>query len=379
MSKEKILLVNAIPLNNGDAALVFSLYHKLVKKGHQVKIATYYYREVKKQYPDYPFVKELGQHFIFTKLPFLKFILLPFLFLFSKEHRKSAIIIGVPGGYINSNYRIKSSLHVFKIAKLLGKKTAIYAQSVGPLNTKDSLYLKKLLFNSIDYLMLRDSYSYETIKNLNILESKYSLTKDAAFLLESAVNLSQKSKRVAFSVREWNYDNRNRKKYINLIKSLLQLIVDNGYEITLLSTCQGIDSYKNDALLAEEICNTLSEKTQKHILLDKKYYKFDDFYNTFREFDFVVGTRLHMCILALTNYIPAFNISYEIKGKETYSYLGLEKYSIDYNDDIDKSVLHLQDFIKNLPKIAVYLENKIPEIRKEVINDFEKFYKKMSD
>ena len=197
MSKEKILLVNAIPLNNGDAALVFSLYKKLIEKGHQVKIATYYFDEVIEQYPNYPFIMELGQNYIFTKLPALKFILLPLLFLFSKPHRKADIIIGAPGGYINSNYTIKSSLQVFRIAKLLGKKTAIYAQSVGPLDKRDGKYFIKLMHKSIDFLFARDLYSYDTLKKLKISENKYVLTKDAAFLLKPEKNSLPKSKKVA--------------------------------------------------------------------------------------------------------------------------------------------------------------------------------------
>ena len=51
MSKEKILIINSIPLNNGDAALVFTLFKKLKAKGHSVQIATYYYDEVIKHYP----------------------------------------------------------------------------------------------------------------------------------------------------------------------------------------------------------------------------------------------------------------------------------------------------------------------------------------
>jgi polysaccharide pyruvyl transferase WcaK-like protein len=375
MSKEKILIVNAIPLNNGDAALVFSLYNKLKEKGHQVKIATYYFNEVSKKYPKYSFVREIGEAYIFRKLPILKFWLFPILFYFSKPHRKADVIIGAPGGYINSNYRIKSSLSVFKSAKKHQKKTAVYAQSVGPLSEKDSSYFKNILTKYIDFLWVRDTYSLQVVKDLDVPNEKYKLTKDFAFVIKDIIIKKYSTKKVAFSVREWQYDHRNKKQYISLIVSLVNTLTDNGYEVIFLSTCQGEPTYKDDAVLATEIYRQLTDKT--HVSVDKNYYVLPKFIDRLNDFDFVMGTRLHMCILAMTQLIPAFNISYEVKGKETYKYLDMEKYSIDYNDKIETSITSLQDFIEHFSEIKTDLKSKIPAIRKEVMDDFEYFYEKV--
>ena len=375
MSKEKILIVNAIPLNNGDAALVFSLYNKLKAKGHHVNIATYQYKEVIKHYPQYPFVRELGQHQIFVKLPFLKFVLLPLFFIFSQAHRKASIIIGAPGGYINSNYNIKSSLQVFKIAKLYGKKTAIYSQSVGPFNNKDTRYFSQLMKNYIDIILVRDQYSKNTVDKLKISKDRVIISKDAAFLIKPKKSSNTQSKKVAFSVREWQYDRRDRTHYIHLVKALVDIIREHGYKITFLSTCQGIDSYKNDALLADEILSSLKDKSG--VSIDRRSYDIDTFINKLNEFEFVIGTRLHMCILAMTQNIPAFNISYEIKGVETYKYLNIPEYSIDYNAPIQESLTQLKEFIKKTSQINVYLQEFIPKINKEVSLDFEEFYQKV--
>ena len=80
--KINILINNVVPLNNGDVALFYALYSKLIAAGFQVKIATYYYKLAKELYPNIPFVEEIGQHKIFMKLPFLKPLLLSLLFFF---------------------------------------------------------------------------------------------------------------------------------------------------------------------------------------------------------------------------------------------------------------------------------------------------------
>ena len=56
--KKKVLIVNAVPLNNGDAALVLYAYHYFVDKGFEVEIATNYFKKIKQIYPEYPWVKD---------------------------------------------------------------------------------------------------------------------------------------------------------------------------------------------------------------------------------------------------------------------------------------------------------------------------------
>ena len=376
--KIKLLINNVVPLNNGDVALFYALYSKLIAAGFEVKIATYYYKLATKLYPNIPFVKEIGQHKIFIKLPFLKPLLLPLLFFFSKHYKEANIIIGTPGGYINSNYNIKNSLSIYKIATYFGKKSAIYSQSVGPLNKKDALFFKKLMNKSISYIFVRDQFSLDVLKDLNISKNKFKLTKDAAFLLDFKEQASKNLKKVAISVREWNYDGRDKSSYIKMINAFIKECIHKGFTIDFLSTCQGLKNYKNDAKLAQEIYSNLDEASQKKVNVLKDYYVFQDFYEKLEDYEFVVGTRLHMCITALTKNIPAFNISYEIKGKECYNYLGLSEYAIDYNEDSNKALKLFTNFIDKSDEIRQYLKIIIPKINEESNADFNYFVQKIN-
>ena len=85
-------------------------------------------------------------------------------------------------------------------------------------------------------------------------------------------------------------------------------------------------------------------------------------------FRFVVGTRLHMCILTIMSGIPAFNISYEVKVKECYKILNLNEYSVDYNDDINDSLEKLQQFINKNDELKEVYENKALEMNEEANN-----------
>ena len=377
--KIQILINNVVPLNNGDVALFYSLYTKLIAAGFQVKIATYYYNLAKELYPDIPFVEEIGQHKIFIKIPFLKPLVLPLLFLLSKSYRNADVIIGSPGGYINSNYNIKNSLSVYKIAKFFGKKSLIYSQSVGPLNKKDALFFKKLMATSISYIFVRDQFSFDILNDLNISKEKFKLTKDAAFLLDFKESKPNELKKVAISVREWNYDGRNKTVYIKMINAFIKECVNRGYAVEFLSTCQGLKNYKDDSKLAQEIYNNLETLLQKKVTVLSGYYVFDDFYKKLEEYEFVIGTRLHMCITSLTKNIPAFNISYEVKGKECYNYLGLSEYSIDYNGDTKKALQLFTIFIDKSDEIKEHLKIIMPKINEESNTDFNFFVDKVKE
>ena len=59
MGTKRILITNAIPTNNGDAALVFSLYNRLLKDGFRVQVATFDYKRISKLYNDIPIVEDI--------------------------------------------------------------------------------------------------------------------------------------------------------------------------------------------------------------------------------------------------------------------------------------------------------------------------------
>ena len=376
--KIQLIINNVVPLNNGDVALFYSLYTKLMDVGFEVKIATYYYKLAKELYPNIPFVEEIGQHKIFIKLPFLKPFVLPILFLFSKHYRAADVIIGTPGGYINSNYNIKNSLSIYKIARFFGKKSLIYSQSVGPLNKKDARFFKKLMDRSISFIFVRDQFSFDVLTDLDISKDKFKLTKDAAFLLDFKENKSSKLKKIAISVREWNFDRRNKTAYIKMMHAFIKECINSGFTIDFLSTCQGLKNYKDDSILAQEIYKDLDVASKKKVNVLSNYYVFDDFYKKLEEYEFVIGTRLHMCITSLTKNIPAFNISYEVKGKECYNYLGLSNYSIDYNEDPEKALTLFTNFINKTDEIREHLKIIMPKINEESKADFNYFVQKIN-
>lgn len=365
----KILIENAVPLNNGDAALIFALGNKFEDDGNKVTYSTTHFEKVKKKYPNHNWIKTFISLRGINK-PFFGFWLLVLNVLFSKKHKDFDAIISAPGGYINSYYGFKRKLQLMMLyKKLLHKKIYMYSQSIGPLSPEDEKVLQKYI-HYFDLFYVRDDISKKRMDDLGTFKNVVQ-TKDAAFLLNKKTHVDKSKKRVAVSVRSWKHDNRSEEQYKSLIKQFIKFFNDKNYEIYFLSTCQGDPSYVDDAIMAKEIYDELPKIIQQKVEVDSESYTLDELRMKLTEFDYVVGTRLHMCILSWLSGTPAFNISYEEKGKECYNYMNINHYSVDYNfeNDLTES---LQAFYDLKDRKSIF--ERVDFIQKESTNFFNDMY-----
>lgn len=366
------MITNAVPTNNGDAALVLGLYEKLKDRGYDVVISTMKYDLIKDMYPNVKWIKsELDlnkfEKAIFKIFPVIGKKYMDMQISKRKEYKDIDVIISAPGGYVNSYYGFEKKFYCMDlIKKKCDCKLIMYSQSVGPLNDKDIEVLERYI-NNFDLFMVRDQVSYDNVKKYNNVIK----TNDAAFLLKEINADKNITNKVAISVREWGHDGRNELNYINLIRSIVIKCIENGNNVEFISTCQGIKNYVDDSKIAYKIKEELDDKYKPYVEVNNKVYSLNELRNYISNFKFVIGTRLHMCILSIISGIPAFNISYEVKGKECYNILNLNQYSIDYNDEINKSLEKIQEFIDDNESLkSIYLK-KSKEMNKEANYFFE--------
>ena len=369
---KKILIANAVPTNNGDAALVFGLRNKLIERGYDVTISTTRIDTVKSLYPDVKWVKSeyefsKNANRLFKIFPGIKSKILKLRVLKNKIYENVDVIISAPGGYINSYYGIEDKLYCMSLAKeIYNTKLVMYSQSVGPLNEIDKEILDKYM-KKFDLFMARDEISHNNVKQYkNVIR-----TNDAAFLLDTNISKEENENIVGISVREWGFDGRNKENYINLMKNIAIKCIENGNKVEFISTCQGLDNYIDDSKIANDIKSSIDNKYKSKINVNKNYYSLDELRSYISKFKFVVGTRLHMCILSIIAGVPAFNISYEVKGKECFKILDLNEYSIDYNDEISNSLEKLQKFIDSNEELKNVYKQKAIEMNVEANKYFE--------
>lgn len=376
------IIINLTALrNNGDVALITALNDALVQRGHDVTVATPRYSSNKRLPGRLALCSEvLGLYRRSFRLPILGNLAAIFSLIFIPEMRKADIVIGAPGGYMNSYYGFEWKFTLYKWARRFGKRAAVYAQSVGPLNEEDSKLVPSM-HEHIDLLMCRDSISYEVALSAGIDPNIVSQSVDAIFLnLPSKAPRSASSRTVAVSVREWRHDNRRMEHFLDLMTKICNRLLDLDFDIEFVSTCQGIPGYIDDSLVARKIYDRVAKNNsgRSSVTVITDPMGIDELKERISGYRMVVGTRLHMCLLSLMSGIPAFNISYESKGKQCFNYLGMENFTIDYNAPIPDAMEKLDYFIESEEDTRDSLPSKIKEHHLRAHRDLDEFLAKLT-
>ena len=374
----RFLINNTALRNNGDVALVSALRTALNDRGHSVTIATAHPGHAALNFP----ASDLRKEVIGYRSPFFQgrttAHIAAIARMLSAPYRAADCILGAPGGYLNSYYGFSWKLAIYLWAKrLFRKKTAIYSQSIGPLYGRDAPALR-CSANNLDLLVARDLLSFENARSAGLRDGQLLLTEDAVFLTsprQSTASIS--SKIVLFSVREWPHDGRNAGQYKELVTSLSRAILSAGFDIVFASTCQGIDGYIDDSNLADEIARPLISEFGSRLSVKRGRLSLHELSTLIESVHFVIGTRLHMCLLAMLVGVPAFNISYEAKGRECYGYLGLSAYSVDYNSSPDFALGRLAQFMNLLFDIRDSLPPLMNERHHQAHVSLDKFLSKL--
>ena len=166
---KRVIIMNAVPTNNGDAALVLGLRDKLINRGYEVLISTTKFDMVKELYPEVSWEKadyEFKPMYlrVFRIFPWLKKYVLRYRVKHNKAYQTADFVIGAPGGYINSYYGIEDKLYCMRLMKQFYKaKIVMYSQSVGPLKEEDKKILDAYM-DMFEVFMARDDISYEHVK-----------------------------------------------------------------------------------------------------------------------------------------------------------------------------------------------------------------------
>lgn len=241
----------------------------------------------------------------------------------------------------------------------LGKKTALYAQSVGPFNGRLCRLLAKWFFDRLSVISVRENISLNALQGLGVARAAR-LIPDAAFVL-SAGNGGKKlifdERPVIVTPRQWGFD--DKKTFENYMKTLA-LIVEwfslEGYKVLIVSHTIGPTPGEDDRIAVRCLYKITRSKENVQIL-DTEGLTAHDLIRAYASARLLIGTRFHSVIFAMLSGTPVIAISYF--GPKTFGImksLGLEQFVFDISD---------LDVVKLRSTIQHVLEHE-GEIRKEI-------------
>lgn len=239
--------------------------------------------------------------------------------------------------YIRRNLVIKSF-------KLRNKPVFIMGSNIGPMNTKLGSNIFKSTFNNSTFISVRDTDSYNILKDLNI-KSKYGVYPDIVFSLNDTIkDKINTNKILGISVINYGREKEYKSRYVKKITKIIDEYIGDDDNDNKKVYLFGFDAGKeDDEIVIDEILSKIKFKNN----VDKIIYKgdMDWFLNKFRQATFIIGSRFHSIILALKYNIPFFPIIYSQKTKNLLDDI---KYNLDYIEYKNIEILNEKSLIKNI-------------------------------
>lgn len=260
--------------NTGDEAICLAITRELIRLGHSVTVLSANPIETSALY-GVKAVKRMS--LIETPLAILA----------------ADVVLSGGGGLLQdktSSRTLTYYLGIIGLAKMLGKRVAVFNQSIGPLSEQGQTRVAKALKGVTS--IVRDTGSFALLEKLGI---KVQLGGDPALLLEKPLGITQNPNQVLIAPRE------GQAAATDCLVELAKNLVHQGKTIVVLGFQPGWD---DDELKAfEGIANTRIENTAHPARA----------LELIAESSAVIGVRLHAVILAAAAQVPFYGISYDPK------------------------------------------------------------------
>lgn len=166
-------------------------------------------------------------------------------------------------------------------------------------------------------------------------------------------------------------------KYLNSVVNCMKKYIKEKNAIFVFIP-QVIVEYGDDTVIAKEIKSRISDELKNDFIILEEDLSPVELKTMIWNLDYFVGTRMHSNIFATTMGIPTVAIAYEKKTNGIMETVGLSDYIVEI-DEITEEKLEkkIDESIKNNEEIRNNLNNRIAEIREEIIKKVEVVFKNM--
>lgn len=218
---------------------------------------------------------------------------------------KSCDIVICGGGTIlqdvTSNRSIYYYLAVVWLAKKYNKKIVFFSNGFGPIIKNKTITSK--VCNQADDIIVRDEKSKSMMREMGINKKIYVST-DVVFNFYKNNNVIKENK-IAVSLRPWKYSKQYTKDFVKQIGEAINILIDKGYNIDLISL-----KNRDDVKVLNFLLNKINKKEYVCLYTGEDFKQVMD---RISESKIMIGMRLHANIFALINNIPVITINYDPK------------------------------------------------------------------
>ena len=315
------------------------------------------------------------------------------------ELDRANVIVAISGGDSFSDiYGFSRLLYISLpqiLVLLMGYKLVLLPQTIGPFQGKLAKAIARYILRGAERVYSRDRQGLEEIRRLlgnSKSALKSSFCYDVGFIVDAIephnfeiIGLTTKdeiaSDLVGLNISGllWmgGYSRTNmfglKCDYKELIHRLIECLIDQlGVKTLLVPHVFGSDPHsESDAIACREVFAEFKEKYEGRLgivegTLDQSGIKY-----VIGSCDFFIGSRMHACIAALSQGVPAVSLAYSDKFIGVMQTLGVENLVLDPRilsaQEIETAVISVY---KNRALVRRELGNKLPEVRESIFSLF---------
>ena len=234
--------------------------------------------------------------------------------------KKADVIMSIGGDNLTRDYGFPSPyLMLNETAKRFGKKSVVWAASIGPFNNQEEE--RKIFSNlcDVDLITARETQTYKYLINGG-LDKNVKLTADPAFLLESQP-IGEKENIKSGNIFGLNIspfvERYGAKSCRNVIeetsKFIKEKILKNNFDVVLIPHVNKTGDWNNDYEFMKAIYNKL--EGSGNVTLISPTFNTMQIKSIISRCRFFMGARTHSTIASLSMGIPTISIGYSMKAE----------------------------------------------------------------
>lgn len=378
MQKKNILVVQNFNPNKGNSSVISAILHVLKDANVNIELTSAVPEKARKQYNVNCHEWLVSyQRIMYQKSKFKKCIALlsemiwvVYLFIWigfykigiempvPKRKRetikayKRADIVVFPGGHsfttMNGLGQVFSHCMGFHFGNILGKKTMVYAHTIGPFKGRFKGIIKWMsmyVLKRTNLVTIREKDSIKYCKDMNAV-----LTAETVFSLPTELSLAKKNEElqelrseikpvIGLTIHHIYFKYFfTKEEYMKIMTDIINLIIDKyGCNVLLIPMESKTGNY-NDRDMAHEMKEMLNNKSAFKII--ENDYESSTTAAIIGSCDLFIGTKTHSIVYGLKSETPTLSIAYQQKTNEFMGMYGVPENSINLKD------LNTEDFEK---------------------------------
>lgn len=374
MSRQlKIAITNAtFAGNKGAEAMLFALIENLHNNFNNVVIYTE--KELRASNIDSineNIIQELRDRSIdITSYQFKPRLILKYLFFgYSNDNGKinPDLIIDISGlSFSDMSVRgsVRSLLKQMPYI-LRGKPTLYFTQDFGPMSKASTRLFAKLVLGRAKAIFVRSKSSYDFLSLIINTKKILGPFPDSTLVLEPDGETDQVSDEpyILLSPSSVMY-NKHGKLYLEYFAGLIEEL-KNQNNIVIMNHSYGSTYVDSDGA----ICETLHKQFPETILINKNI-KTKQLKKIISGANFVVSSRYHVIVAALSCYVPAIAVGWNPKYISFLKLYDVPQFNLEFNSSILENSMKLLTE-KNLDEAKERIKKKNPLLKEEVKKSFE--------